>query len=74
MRSRVVSAIVYASLLSWTTAAAAQSAPLPSRGEAAVEESDQIVGSMMLIAIIAVVAVVGLILILDDGEDMPHSP
>ncbi|HEU4649959.1 MAG TPA: hypothetical protein VFS49_00960, partial [Croceibacterium sp.] len=68
-------AIVCAGLLTSTAASAAsQPAPLPSRGEAAVGESEEIVGSLVMIALIAVVAVIGLIVILDDGDDSPQSP
>ena len=74
MRSKLVSAFVCAGLLISTTAAAAQPQATPARSGAALEESDEIVGSLMIVAIIAIVAVIGLVVLLDDGDDEPTSP
>ena len=75
MRSKFVSAIVCAGLLTSATAAAArQPEAMLARSEAALGESDEIVGSLMIVAIIAIVAVIGLVVLLDDGDDEPTSP
>jgi len=76
MRSSIISAVVAGSLLISTTAAGARAPELaPARSGAAVEEADEIVGSFMIIGLIAVVLLVGgLVLLDDDDDDEPTSP
>jgi hypothetical protein len=75
MRSSLISAIVAGSLLLSTTAASAQQpGPIPARSGSEVEDADQIVGTFMIIGLVAVLAVVGFFVVLDDDDDEPTSP
>jgi hypothetical protein len=74
MRSTFVAAIAAGSLLISTTAASAQQpAPVPARGGAEVEDAEGIVGTFMIVGLIAVLAAVGIFVLLDD-DDEPSSP
>lgn len=77
MRSKLISAIAAGSLLVSTTAAGAQQpGPIPARSGAEVGQSEEAIGIMAILLFAALVLVVGVIVLIDDGDGdgRPTSP
>jgi len=76
MRSTFISAIVAGSLLVSATAASAQQpGPIPARSGADVGSSENALGIQVILLFAAILLVVGLIVLLDDGDnESPASP